>query len=103
MAKTTEAAAKKTTAKKAPAKRTTQKLTISQTKVVEAQFDTRLKDITALDGKLTEIEARFDNNESFVPAQVTAARLKLGEAVLALGQAKDEFAKIGEQYRTFFG
>lgn len=107
------AASKKPAAKKdeadAPApkrtvNRTSQKLTMSQTKVLEAQFDTRLKDVAALDGKLAEVEAKFgDNPESFVPTQVIAARVKLAEALVSVGEAKAEFEKIGEQYRTFFG
>lgn len=79
------------------------KLTMSQTKVLEAQFDTRLKDVTALDGKLVEIEDKFEEKDAFVPAQVGAAREKLAQALVLIGESKDEFAKIGEQYRTFFG
>lgn len=106
---TKKAAAKKDDAAPAaeakPARqRTVQKLTMSQTKVIEAQFDTRLKDTTTLDGKLAEIEAKFDEgSELFVPAQVSKARLKVAEALVALDEAKAEFEKIGEQYRTFFG
>lgn len=90
-------------AEKEPRKRATSKLTMTQTKVVEGQFETRLKDLTALDNRLAEIEERFDNPDSFVPKQVAASRLKLGEALLALGEAKTDFENIGEQYRSFFG
>lgn len=98
-------AAKPATTKKRTVQRTSQKLTMSQTKVFEGQFDTRLKDITTLDGRLAEIENKWpeDQRESFVPAQVAAARLKIGEALVNLGDARAEFEKIGEQYRTFFG
>lgn len=98
------AAAPKKNTKKRVVKRTSQKLTMSQTKVIEAQFETRIKDVTTLDGKLAEIELKFaENAESFVPTQIGAARLKVGEALVALNEAKAEFEKIGEQYRTFFG
>ena len=72
--------------------------------MLEAQFDTRLKDITALDEKLAEIEAKFpEENTTLVPTQVREARAKLAESMTALGEARAEFAKIGEAMRSFFG
>lgn len=108
------AAAKKDDAKKddvAPAaetkptrQRTTQKLTMSQTKVLEAQYDTRIKDAKALDGKLDEILVKFgDDTESYVPTQVTEARAKLADGIAAMEESKALFAEIGEKYRSFFG
>ena len=98
---------KKPAAKKAAAApkkaRTAQKLTVTQTKLIEAQFDTWAKKGADLGTKLTDIEARFDNKDSFVPQQVEAARTKLVEALALADEAKAEFAKIGEQYRSFFG
>lgn len=102
MAKTTD---KKPAAKKPAAKktRTAQKLTVTQTKLIETQFDTWAKKGSDLGAKLTDIEARFENKDSFVPQQVEAARTKLVEALALADEAKAEFAKIGEQYRSFFG
>lgn len=101
------AARKKTVAEKtaaAPKKpRTTQKLTVTQTKLIESQFDTWAKKGADLGAKLTDIEARFDDKDSFVPHQVEASRSKLVEALALVDEAKAEFIKIGEQYRSFFG
>lgn len=93
-------AAPKTEAKKA---RSTQKLTVTQTRLIEGQFGTFSKKGEELATKLTDIEARFDNKDSFVPQQVEASRSKLVEALALIDEAKAEFAKIGEQYRSFFG
>jgi len=102
MAKTT-APKKKAAAKKAPAKRTAQKLTVTQTKLLEGQFDTFTKKGTELAGKLVDIENRWDDKDAFVPTKVADARGKLTEALALIDDAKTDFAEIGEQYRSFFG
>jgi hypothetical protein len=94
-------AAKKTAAPKKA--RTAQKLTITQTKAIESWFDAWAKKGGDLGAKLTDIEARFENKDSFVPQQVEASRAKLVEALTIADEAKAEFAKIGVQYRSFFG
>jgi hypothetical protein len=103
MAKT---ATKKATAKKpAPAtrRRSAAKLTITQTRMIEGQFDTFANRGTSLAGKLVDIEAKWDDKEAFVPAKVSASRAKLAEALILIDEAKAEFAEIGDQYRSFFG
>lgn len=101
-----KAAAKKDDA--APAKkraaRPSAPLTASQAKVLEAQYDTRLKDARSLDEKLAEIEAKFpEENTTLVPTQVREARAKLADSITALEESRAAFAEIGEAMRSFFG
>lgn len=112
MARTATKKAEPTEAAAAPAAdevkatrvRTAQKLTMSQTKVIEAQFDTRIKDANALDGKLVEILDKFnDNHDTFVPTKIVAARQALADGIALIELSKAEFAEIGEKYRSFFG
>ena len=103
------ASTKKPAAKKAAAKKTTTrartaaKLTVTQTRLLEGQFDTFASKGTSLAAKLVDIEAKWDDKDAFVPKKVAASRAKLTEALALVDEAKQEFAEIGEQYRSFFG
>lgn len=91
-------------AKKPAAARVSAKITLTQTRTLESQYDTTSKKIEDLDKKLVEIEARFiDRPEHIVAAQTTKARADLKVAAEAMVASKDAFAEIGEALRDFFG
>lgn len=83
--------------------RQTAKLTQTQTRLIEAQFDTFSNKGSELGTKLTDIEARFENKDGFIPTQLAASREKLVEALALVDEAKAEFTKIGVEMRNFFG
>lgn len=96
-----EATEKATDAPKA--KRTAARITLTQTKLIEDQFDTQSKRIKALDAKLVEVIKGYeDKPEHMVPTKAQAAREELAKAAEAVVAAKESFAEIGEAMRDFF-
>lgn len=98
-----EAAPKKEKTATRP-QRVSARITVTQTKVLESQFDTTSKKIEELDKKLAEVEQRFDDkpDHSFATA-VKQSRRELQVAAEALTSAKASFSEIGETLRDFFG
>jgi len=102
--KDAEKKADKPAAAKPKAKRTTAKITLTHTKVIEAQFDTTSKKVEELDKKLVEVEARFADKPDHQFAQrISEARAGLAAAQEQLVGSKDAFAEIGNALRDFFG
>lgn len=95
---TTEAAAEKKAVK-----RTSARITLTQTKVIEDQFDTQSKRIAALDEKLVDVIKGYeDKPEHMVALKAQEARDELAKAAEAIVAAKENFAEIGEAMRDFF-
>jgi hypothetical protein len=84
-------------------KRTSARVTLTQTKTIEAQFDTTSKKVDELDKKLVEVIKGYeDKPEHSVPVKAQAARDKLAEAAAAIVEGKEAFEEIGEALREFF-
>lgn len=95
--------APKPEAAKPKAKRTSARVTLTQTKTIEAQFDTTSKKVEDLDKKLVEVIKGYeDKPEHSVPVKAQEARDKLAAAAEAIVDSKVLFEEIGEALREFF-
>ncbi len=103
------AAAAKKVAPPAPAKpkrtvkRTSARITLTQTRAIEAQFDTTSKKVEELDKKLVEVIKGYEDKPGHsVPLKAQAAREHLARAAEAIVDSKTAFEEIGEALREFF-
>lgn len=91
------------TADQRPA-RVSARVTITQTKTLDAQFTTTSKKVEELDKKLIEIEQKFeDKPEPAFAIAVKDARAELAKAAEAIVAGQDRFGEIRTTLEDFFG